>query len=190
MKDYNDFKNWKNSHSTLMRNLTFSAPDDIFIYTRVKMTHPFDVEEHQILFAESFEEAAGYFRNIFLFDELVDTVDDLELDPNLLTNKHQANAIAILIFWFKIGKAFNNKNLEKETLKLCDEFNNHFSNSKETQYEFHILNGADELKNFLKSKHQNNAGFNIRKLEKICNKDCFDGKLLNDFVKELLNKIS
>lgn len=188
MKDYNNFKNWKTPHSTLMQDLTFSTPDDVFIYTSFKMTSPFDIEENQVLFAESFEEAAGYFRHIFLYDLLVDATDDLELDPKLLNKEHQEDAIKILSFWFKVGKALNNKNSKKEVLKLCDEFNCHFSISKDMQYEFHILNGANELKRFLKSKYKNNANFDNKRLENICSEDLFAGKLLNDFLNELFTR--
>ena len=188
MKDYNNFKSWKTPLSTLMQDLTFSAFDDVFIYTSFKMATPFDIEERQVLFAESFEEAAGYFRHIFLYDLLVDAADDLELDAKLLTVEHQKDAILILHFWFKVGKALNVENPKQEVLKLCDEFNRHFSIVKDMQYEFHILNGVNELKEFLKSKYQNDTNFDIKRLENICSEDLFVGKSLNDFIKELSNK--
>ena len=185
MKDYNNFKNWKSSHSTLMQDLTFSTPDDIFIYTNFKMITPFDFDEHRVLFAESFEEAAGYFRNIFLYDLLVDATDDLELDGALRTEERQKDALFLLNLWFRTGKALHESDVKKELLNLIKEFNKQFNNQNDLQYEFQVLDGANGLKRFLKSKFKDNENFDERRLDNICSEDLFVGKLLNDFLKEL-----
>lgn len=188
MKDYNNFKNWKSSHTTLMQDLTFSTPDDIFIYTNFKMITPFDFDEHRVLFAESFEEAAGYFRHIFLYDLLVDATDDLELDEDLRTEERQQDALFLLNLWFKIGKALHKSDVKKAFLGLIKEFNQRFNDQNELQYEFQILNGANGLKRFLKSKFKDNENFDEKRLDNICSNQLFAGKLLNDFVTDLFNQ--
>lgn len=188
MKDYNNFKNWKSSHSALMHDLTFSKPDDIFIYTNFKMITPFDIDEHQVLFAESFEEAAGYFRHIFLYDLLVDATNDLELDEALRTEERQKDALFLLNLWFRTGKALHKSDVKKELSGIIKEFNQRFNNQNELQYEFQILNGANGLKRFLKSKFKDNEKFNEKSLDNICSNQLFVGKQLNDFIEELFKK--
>lgn len=185
--DYSKFKNWKNSHSTQMQDLTFAKPDDIFIYTSFKMTTPFEVEEKQVLFAESLEEAAGYFRHIFLYDLLVDATDDLELDEALRTEERQQDALFLLNLWFRTGKALHKSDIKKALSFLIKEFNQRFNTRNEVQYEFQILNGANSLKRFLKSKFKDNEAFDEKKLENICSNQLFVGKLLKDFLDMLFD---
>lgn len=188
MKDYNNYKSWKSSRSTLMQDLTFSTPNDVFIYTNFKMTTPFNMEENRVLFSECLEEAAGYFRHIFLYDLLVDATDDLELDEALRTEERQKDALFLLDLWFRTGKALHKSDVKKAFLDLIKEFNQQFNNKNELQYEFQVLNGANGLKRFLKSKFKDNEAFDEKKLENICNKDLFVGKLLNDFLADLFNQ--
>lgn len=185
--DYSKFKNWKNSHSTQMQDLTFAMPDDIFIYTSFKMSTPFEVQEHQVLFAENIEEAAGYFRHIFLYDLLVDATDDLELDKVLRTEERQKDALFLLNLWFRAGKALHKPDAKKAILGLIKEFNQHFNNENDLQYEFQVLNGANSLKRFLKSKFKDNEAFDEKKLENICSNQLFVGKLLKDFLDMLFD---
>ena len=183
--DYSKFKNWKNSHSTQMQDLTFAKPDDIFIYTSFKMTTPFEVEEKQVLFAESLEETAGYFRHIFLYDLLVDATDDLELDEAFRTEERQKDAIFLLNLWFRTGKALHKADAKKAFLDLIKEFNQQFNNKNELQYEFQVLNGANSLKRFLKSKFKDNENFDEKQLNNICSNQLFTGRLLKDFIDKL-----
>ena len=185
--DYSKFKNWKNSHATEMRDLTFAKPDDIFIYTGFKMATPFEVEENQVLFAESLEEAVGYFRHIFLYDLLVDATDDLELDEALRTVERQKDALFLLNLWFRAGKALHKPDVKKVFLDLIKDFNQHFNNENDLQYEFQALNGANSLKMFLKSKFKDNEAFDEKKLENICSNQLFVGKLLKDFLDMLFD---
>lgn len=188
MKDYNNYKSWKSSRSTLMQDLTFSTPNDVFIYTNLKMTTPFNMEENRVLFAESLVEAAGYFRHIFLYDLLVEATDDLALDQVLRTEERQKDALFLLNLWFKTGKALHKSDIKKALLNLTKEFNQHFNNSIGLQYEFKILNGANGLRRFLKSKFKDNENFNAKRLDNICSNDLFAGKLLNDFIMDLFNE--
>lgn len=183
--DYSKFQNWKNSHSTEMHDLTFAKPDDIFIYTGFKMSTPFEVEENQVLFAESLEEAAGYFRHIFLYDLLVDATDDLELDEALRTEERQTDALFLLNLWFKTGKVLHKSDVKKALINLIKEFNHQFNTRNELQYEFQILNGANELKSFLKSKFKENENFDEKRLDNICSNQLFVGKLLKNFLDRL-----
>ena len=185
--DYSKFKNWKNSHSTQMQDLTFAKPDDIFIYTSFKMTTPFEVEERKVLFAESLEEVAGYLRHIFLYDLLVDATDDLELDEALRTEERQKDALFLLNLWFRTGKALHKSDVKKAISNLIKEFNQRFNTRKELEYEFQILNGANSLKRFLKSIFKDNEAFDEKKLENICINQLFDGKLLKDFLDMLFD---
>lgn len=187
MQDYNNFKSWNSNYSSFMQNLTFAKPNNIFIYTSFKMSEPFEVEENQVLFAEDFEEAAGYFRHIFLYDLLVEATDDLALDQVLRTEERQKDALFLLNLWFKTGKALHKSDIKKALLNLTKEFNQHFNNSNGLQYEFKILNGANGLRRFLKSKFKDNENFNAKRLDDICSNDLFAGKLLNDFIMDLFN---
>ena len=188
MQDYNNFKSWKSDHSSFMQDLTFAKPDDIFIYTSFKMSTPFEVEEHQVLFAENIEEAVGYFRHIFLYDLLVDATDDLELDEALRTEERQKDSLLLLNLWFRTGKALHKSDVKKAVSVLIKEFNQRFNNQKELQYEFQILNGANGLKRLLKSKFKDNENFDEKRLDNICSNQLFVGKLLNDFITDLFNK--
>ncbi|MDD6479478.1 MAG: hypothetical protein PUF48_06720 [Oscillospiraceae bacterium] len=185
MKDCNNFKSWKSNHSSFMRDLTFAKPDDIFIYTSFKMSTPFEVGEHQVLFAENVEEAARYFRDIFLYDLLVDATDDLELDEALRTEERQQEALFLLNLWFRTGKALHKSDIKKVLSGLIKEFNQQFNNQNELQYEFQILCGANALKQFLKSKFKDKENFDEKKLENICSNQLFAGKLLSDFIEGL-----
>ena len=185
MKDYNNFKSWKSNHSGVMQDLTFAKLNDIFIYTSFKMSTPFEVEEQQVLFAENIEEAAGYFRHIFLYDLLVDAIDDLELDEALRTEERQKDAMFLFNLWFRIGKALHKSDVKKAISNLIKEFNQRFDNQDELQYEFQVLNGTNELKDFLKFKFKANKNFDEKRLENICSNQLFDGKLLADFIKSL-----
>ena len=188
MKDYNNYKIWKSLRSTLMQDLTFSTPDDVFIYTNFKMTSPFNMDEKQILFAESFEEAAGYFRHIFLYDLLVDATDDLALDKLLRTKERQEDALFLLDLWFRAGKTLHKSDVKRALLNLTKEFNQRFNNGDEVQYEFKVLNGANGLKRFLKSKYKDNENFDAKRLDDICSNQLFAGKLLNDFIIDLFEE--
>lgn len=188
MKDYNDYKIWKSLRSTLMQDLTFSTPDDVFIYTNFKMTSPFNMDEKQILFAESFEEAAGYFRHIFLYDLMVDATDDLALDKLLRTKDRQEDALFLLDLWFRTGKLLHKSDVKRALLNLTKEFNQHFNNGVKVQYEFKVLNGANGLKRFLKSKYKDNENFDAKRLDDICSNQLFAGKLLNDFIIDLFEE--
>lgn len=185
MKDYNNFKSWKSNHSSFMQDLTFAKPEDIFIYTSFKMSTPFEVQEHQVLFAENIEEAAGYFRHIFLYDLLVDATDDLELDEALRTVERQKDALFLLNLWFKSGKALHKSDVKKSLSGLIKEFNQRFNNQNELQYEFQVLDGANGLKRFLKSKFKDNENFDEKRLENICSNQLFVGRLLMDFIEDL-----
>ena len=186
--DYSKSQNWKSLHSTEMQDLNFAKPNDIFIYTSFKMSTPFEVQEHQVLFAENIEEAAGYFRHIFLYDLLVDATDDLELDKVLRTEERQKDALFLLNLWFRTGKALHKSDIKKELLGIIKEFNQRFNNQNELQYEFQILNGANGLKRFLKSKFQDNENFDEKSLDNICSNQLFVGKQLNDFIEKLFKK--
>lgn len=188
MKDYNNFKSWKSSHSTLMQNLSFSAPDDLFIYTNFKMTTPVEIEERQLLFAESMAEAAGYFRHIFLYDLLVDATNDLELDDVLKAEERQKDVLFLLFLWFKAGKVLQMSDVKNSLLNLINEFNNQFNDHNQLNYEFQILNGVNELKEFLKSKFKDKENFDEKQLDIVCNKQLFVGKLLNDFIMTLFKE--
>lgn len=185
MKDYNNFKSWNSKHSRLVQDLNFAKPDDIFIYTSFKMAVPFEAEERQLLFAENFEDAAGYFRHIFLYDLLVDATDDLELDETLKTEERQKDALILLNLWFKTGNAIHKSDAKKTLSNLIKEFNQQFNNRNELQYEFQILNGANDLKRFLITKFKNNENFDKKRLDSICSNQLFFGKLLNEFIKEI-----
>lgn len=185
--DYSKFKNWKNSHAMEMRDLTFAKPDDFFIYTSFKMSTPFEVQEHQVLFAENIEEAAGYFRHIFLYDLLVDATDDLELDKVLRNEERQKDALFLLNLWFKSGKALHKSDVKKSLSGLIKEFNQRFNNQNELQYEFQILNGANGLKRFLKSKFKEHENFDEKRLDNICGNELFAGSPLKDFIDMLFN---
>lgn len=173
-----------------MQDLTFAKPDDIFIYTSFKMSRPFEVEEHQVLFAENIEEAVGYFRHIFLYDLLVDATDDLELDEALRTEERQKDALFLLNLWFKTGKALHKSDVKKSVAPLIKEFNQRFNNQSELQYEFQILKGANSLKRFLKSKFKTCENFDERCLDNICSNQLFVGKELNDFVSKLFKNFN
>lgn len=183
--DYNNFKSWKSNHSSFMQDLTFAKPNDVFIYTSFKMTTPIEVEEKQVLFAESLEEAAGYLRHIFLYDLLVDATDDLELDEALRTEERQIDVLFLLNLWFRTGKALHKPNAKKAILDLIKEFNQQFNNKNELQYEFQVLNGANSLKRFLKSKFKDNENFDEKQLNNICSNQLFTGRLLKDFIDRL-----
>ena len=188
MKDHNNFESRKSNPSNFIRCSTFAKPNDVFIYTSFKMSIPFEVEEGQVLFAKNFEEAAGYFRHIFLYDLLVDATDDLKLDEALRTEERRKDVLFLLNLWFKTGKSLHKSDVKKEFSNLIKEFNQHFNNRNDLQYEFHVLNGENDLKIFLKSEFKNNEKFDERRLDNICSNQLFVGKLLNDFVEELLKK--
>ena len=188
MQNYNNFKSWKSDHSSFMRDLSLSKADDVFIYTSFKMLTPFAVEERQVLFAETFEEAAGYFRHIFLYDLLVDAIDDLELDEALRTEERQKDVLFLSNLWFRTGKELHKSDVKKMLSDLIGEFNQRFNNQNELQYEFQVLYGANGLRKFLKSKFKNNENFDENRLDSVCSNQSFDGKALTDFITELFEK--
>ena len=104
-------------------------------------------------------------------------------------NEYLTDDKVVFLFHLQDGfKRFEVENFHnEEVLKLCDEFNTHFSDNKTSQYEFHILNGANELKRFLKNKYQNCDNFDEKRLDDICSSNLFVGKLLNDFIKNLFD---
>ena len=123
-----------------------------------------------------------------MHDLLLDICDDLELDTNLRTEERQGDAIILLDFRVKIGKAFKLNTLEKVLPELCIEFNNRFNNRGGLEYEFRILDGADELRQFLEKKFAKDCDFNKKLFEKICSDEAFDGKLLFEVLKELFRQ--
>lgn len=102
--------------------------------------------------------------------------------------EHQEDALFLLNLWFRTGKALHMVDAKETVLNLLEEFNQRFNNGKELQYEFQILNGANELKRFLKSKLKNNKNFNEKRLDNICSDQLFVGELLNDFIVDLFNE--
>jgi len=78
-----------------------------------------------------------------------------------------------------------NRDIKKESLKLCEKFNKEFSNRENKEYEFAIINGANKLRDFLVSKYKADINFDKNKLETICSNDLFAGKLLNEFLNNL-----
>lgn len=185
MENFNDFKSWRSNHSTIMRDLTYAKPDDVFIFTSFT-DEVSGIDQKEVLYATDYCEAMGYFRHIFLYDLLVDATDDMQLDEALRTEQRQGDALFLLNLWFKVGKALH-KNLSQRELKtFCKEFNTHFNNRIELKYEFHLLMGADELRKFLILKFKSDGNFNTRRLENICSKELFVGKVLNDFLIDYL----
>ncbi|MBQ4119449.1 MAG: hypothetical protein IJD45_03575 [Clostridia bacterium] len=180
--DYTKFGNWKNTHATEMQDLTFAKPNDIFIFTRFTQKVPFSFEGKQILFAESIEEAMGYIRHIFLYDILNDISDDFENDIKNIYKEQQTDAIAVLNYWFKLGKVMDLKNYGCEFEKFCKNFNSMFSHRETTEYEIQILNGADELQRFLIKRYSKHKNFNKKTLCSVCSNDEFLGEGLKNFI--------
>lgn len=186
MSDYTSYKSWKSSHASEMQDLTFARPDDIFIFTRFTSQEP-DFEGKQVLYASDIKEAAGYFQHVFLYDILNDMTDDLALDPKLLNNENQKDVLTIMLFWFKLGKAFKSENFEKLFREFCKDFNATFNHRNGAEYEFQILNGADELREFLISSFKNYPNFDQQRLENLCSSDLFAGRPLYDFLNDFFN---
>lgn len=180
--NYLEFKNWKNSHITEMQDLTYARPDDIFIFTRFTIHRPFELESKQVLYAESVEEWIGYIRHIFLYDILNDIADDLEFDFKTPYGERQKDAISILSYWYKLGKFSTESNKYQNLNKFCKDFNTEFNFKENAEYEIQILNGADELREFLISKYSKCKNFDRKRLSNICSKELFAGRLLKDFL--------
>ena len=116
---------------------------------------------------------------------MVDATDDLELDEALRTEERQKDSLLLLNLWFRTGKALHKSDIKKAVSALIKEFNQRFNNQKELQYEFQILNGANGLKRFLKSKFKDDENFDEKRLENICSNQLFVGRLLMDFIEDL-----
>lgn len=185
--DYLNFKSWKTSHSMEMQDLTFAKPDDIFIYTRFSLKFPFDCEGENILFAGSIEEVLGYIRHIFIYDILNDSVDDLEYDIKALSDEKQGAVISLLNYWFRLGKAAKYDDKLQILKNLSFEFNREFGRREEAEYEFYILKGANELRDFLIEKHFDEQDFDKKLLANICSEELFAGKLLKDFIDKIFD---
>ena len=113
--------------------------------------------------------------------------DDLALDPKLLNNENQKDVLTIMLFWFKLGKVFKSENFEKLFREFCKDFNETFNHRNGLEYEFQILNGADELREFLISSFKNYPNFDQQKLENLCSSDLFAGRPLYDFLNNFFN---
>lgn len=186
MKDYALFENWQNSHATEMQDLTFAKPDDFFIYTRFTAPLPCAIEGKEILFAEDIKEVAGYMRHIYLYDILNDMTDDMELDPELVDDEKQQDAISILNYWFKLGKILEEENIDDKFYDIYNDFNNEFNRRGGCEYEFRIIKGADNLRDFLIEKYKGHPYFNEEKLRNICSSELFAGRMLQDLIDTLL----
>ena len=178
--DYSQFKSWRTNHATDMSDLTYSKPFDVFIYTKVKINN--EIYACQVLFAEDLEETAGYFAHIFILDLLTDKVDDLEFDFENCTDICQGDVISLMNYRFKLQKIFGKDNFEKSFFDICQQFNKEF----EGKYEFCVLGGADKLRKFLVSRYSSHNDEIKQKLGNFCSKELFAGKLLNDFLKNIL----
>lgn len=139
---------------------------DYFIYSHFLENGSCPINSRQIRYAENISEAASYIHHILLYDILNDLLDDIKYDFKMPFSKKQTDAIAVMSFWFKFGKAYDKS--EKEILQLCNDFNNQFAYNKNLKYE--------------KSKE-----FDKFKLEAICSKDSFNAKELKSFIDKLLN---
>ncbi len=180
-----EFLKWKNSHANEMADLTFCKPDDIFIFTRFTEQSPSYFEGKQVLFAENFEDIAGYLHHIFLYDILYDAIEDVEFDFKSQFDERQEKIIKLLSFWHKSAKISVAKNSEKTLLEFCEKFNSEFNETTHTEYEIRIFKGLDKLKKFLIEKFSENENFDEQKLCNICNKDAFAGRVLEEFLNEL-----
>ena len=179
--NYSEFKDWRNNFCNDMKDLTFSHPDDYFLYTSVKYNNALSFKASQVLFAEDITQAIDYIKHIFLYDVINDNIDDLEFDIYCPKNEVQKNSIMLLNYWFKLGKISASY---EEFKAFCKEFNGKF-NSDQFECEIQILNGADELRYFLNKKYKNNENFDKNLLSNICRSDLFAGKKLNDFLNNL-----
>ncbi len=177
--DYSQFNSWRTNHAIDMSDLTYSKPYDIFIYTKVKIDN--EICACQVLYAEDLVETVGYFTHVFIFDLLTDKVDDLEFDFENCSDISQCDAISLMNYRFKLQKIFGKDDFVKSFLDICQQFNKEFDG----KYEFCVLNGADNLRKFLVSRYSNNDLIK-RKLETFCTKELFVGKLLNDFLNNVL----
>lgn len=184
--DYLKFENWKNSHVLEMEDITLSKPDDIFIYTRFTVHFALPFEYKRILFAETLEEAIGYLRYIFIYDILTSTINDLETEYNSPFNESQKDTISLMNFWYKLGKIPNSYDGLKDLMLLCNEFNLEYSQHRDIEYEICILNGADNLRNFLNSTYSSSENFDMKRLEAICKKETYSGKRLKEFIEGIL----
>lgn len=184
--NYSEFKNWRKSISSDMQDLTYAHPDDFFIFTRFAIHKPVKLVSEQILYTDSIEEVFEYLRHIFIYDILTDTVDDLEFDFNNTFSESQKNSIKLLNYWFKFGKESKKINY-KEINQLINDFNNDF-NREELEYRIEILNGVDELREFLLKRYSNNNKLDKEKLENICSSDFFVGKKVKELLDDLLAK--
>ena len=183
--DYKDFGDWKNSHATEMQDLTFAKPNDIFIFTRFTQKAPSFLEGNNILFSESIEEAMGYIRYIFLYDILNDISDDFENDIKNIHKEQETDVIAVLNYWFKLGKIMTLDNYSCEFKSFCKDFNYMFSHRETTEYEIEILKGVDELQRFLINRYSKHENFDKNILLGICDSESFSGKSLKDFINSL-----
>ena len=95
MENFNDFKSWRSNHSTIMRDLTYAKPDDVFIFTSFT-DEVSSIDQKEVLYATDYCEAMRYFRHIFLYDLLVDATDDMQLDEALSTQERQGDALFLL----------------------------------------------------------------------------------------------
>ena len=177
--DYSQFERWRTNHAIDMSDLTNSKPYDIFIYTKVNIDN--EICACQVLYAEDLEETAGYFAHIFILDLLTDKVDDLEFDFENCPDISQRDAISLMNYRFKLQKIFGKDSFVKSFFDICQQFNKEFDG----KYEFCVLCGADNLRKFLLSRYSNNDEIK-QKLENFCSEELFVGKLLNDFLKNIL----
>lgn len=183
--DYLDFKNWKNTHISVMEDLTFSKPTDFFIYVRFTENNRLGLKSERVLFAETLQEAIGYIRHVFIYDILNDVVDDLELDFKQSSEETQNNALLLFNYWYKLGKIANENFNFLSFKKFCKDFNTSFSFSKNSEYEIMVLKGANALRNFLIDKYSNVKQFDKKRIAEICSNELFAGKPLKDFLDEL-----
>lgn len=85
--------------------------------------------------------------------------------------------ILLLYFWFKLGEI-----TKEEFDDFCNKFNSEFMKREDIEYEIQILNGADELRDFLIERYSKCENFDKDKLCSICSNELFAGKPLKDFL--------
>ena len=185
MMDLSEFKKWRSSRPTEMRELAFACPDDIFIFARMNIKNISEGESKYVIYAEDIKEAKWFICHIFLYDILNDAADDLEFDFKTPFNERQKDAIMLLKFWFQMSKKADMS--FKDLTDFCKQFNSYFNNREDIQYEIEVLNGAQELHKFLKAKFSDNDIYNEEKLINICSSDSFSGKLLKDYLDIIFN---
>ena len=182
MMNSSEFKNWRKYISSGMDDITYSHPDDIFIFTRFTVKKPLRTESKQVLYAEDIKDTIWYLHYIFLNDILTDAIDDVELDFKSPFDERQKDVILLLNYWFKSSK-LSPANTDIQKLKeFCTLFNCDFKTKEDVEYEIEILNGAEELRKFLIKKYSICENFDKKALSNICGKDLFVGKKLKDFL--------